>query len=162
MYLRTPHKLSYFTDSFSSGFSPLFSLIYVSVSSHLLDDGELEALLTQANDNNNEFGVTGMLLYYEGAFMQALEGTEEVVRSLFVRIGQDPRHHLITPLLEEYIAERNFPDWSMGYYRLNREEASRLPDYVSFADVDQFLAYFQETPEKSLQLLRSFSQPAQY
>lgn len=157
MYLRTPHKLSYFTDSFSSGFSPLFSLVYVSASSHLLEDDELEELLKQANDNNNELGVTGMLLYYEGAFMQALEGTEEVVRGLFARITQDRRHHLITPLLEEYIAERNFPDWSMGYYRLSHDEASRLPGDLGFAEIDQFLAYFQGMPEKSLQLLRSFS-----
>jgi hypothetical protein len=48
----------------------------------------------------------------------------------------------------------------MGYYRLNRDEASRLPGYISFAEADQFLAYFQETPDKSMQLLRSFSQSA--
>jgi hypothetical protein len=160
MYFRTPHQLSYFSDSFASGFSPLFSLVYVSASSHLLDDSEIEEILKQANDHNHELGVTGMLLYYERAFMQALEGTEETVRGLFARISQDPRHRSITPLLEEYIPERNFPDWSMGYYRLNRDEASRLPGYMSFAGMDEFLAYFQGSPEKSLQLLQSFRQSA--
>src|SRR3954454_19376133 len=106
MYFRTPHQMSYFSDSFASGFSPLFSLVYASVSSHLLEDIELEEILKQANENNDELGVTGMVLYYEGAFMQVLEGTEEVVRALFARIDQDARHRLITPLLEEYIAER--------------------------------------------------------
>src|SRR5688572_19699226 len=102
-----PIKLSvtstYFDPSFSSSFSPLFSLVYVSASTHLMEDAELEAILTKSRDNNAELGLTGMLLYYEGAFMQVLEGTEENVRGLYTRISQDPRHHRVTLLLEEYI-----------------------------------------------------------
>ncbi len=121
-----------------------------------MNDAELEAILQESRENNSELGLTGMLLYYEGAFMQVLEGSEEVVRSLYMRIAQDPRHHRILPLLEEYIAERNFPDWSMGYHRLQPDEATHLEGFISFAEADHFLAYFEDTPQESLLLLQSF------
>lgn len=120
--LKLPVASSYFSDSISSAFSPLLSLVYISASSHLMNDAELEAILQESRENNSELGLTGMLLYYEGAFMQVLEGSEEVVRSLYMRIAQDPRHHRILPLLEEYIAERNFQigQWVIIGFNLTR------------------------------------------
>jgi hypothetical protein len=162
MHFRTPHSFTNFSDSFSGGFSPLLSLVNISASSHLMSDIELETILEQSRRNNLDIGVTGMLLYYEGAFMQLLEGTEEMVRALYERIRLDPRHRGVVPLLEEYIAERSFPDWSMGYYRLMPDEAAHVPDSIRFADANHFLAYFQETPQKSMILLQGLSKGARY
>ncbi len=156
MSLRMPVASTHFSESFSSTFSPLLSLVYVSASSHLMENVELEELLTVSRAHNIRLGLTGMLLYYEGAFMQVLEGSEETVRGLYARISQDPRHHLITLLLEEYLPERNFPDWSMGYHRLQADEVRELEGFTSLAAADQFLAYFQDAPQKSLKLLQSF------
>jgi hypothetical protein len=151
-----PIASTYFSESFSSSFSPLLSLVYVSASSHLMNNAELEEILKKSRENNARLGLTGMLLYYEGAFMQVLEGSEDPVRGLYTRLGQDPRHHLITLLLEEYIPERNFPDWSMGYHRLQSDEVTQLEGFTSFVEADQFLAYFKDVPQKSLKLLQSF------
>ena len=61
------------------------------------------------------------------------------VRTLYGRISQDPRHDRVNVLLEEYIAERSFPDWSMGFHRLSSEEMKHLDGFTSFAELDQFL-----------------------
>ena len=151
-----PVPSSYLSDSFSSSFSPLISLVYISASSHLMNNDELEAILKKSRENNTELGLTGMLLYYEGAFMQVLEGSEETVRRLYTRIAQDPRHFRVVPLLEEYIEERNFPDWSMGFHRMQQDEVQYLEGFTSFTEADHFLGYFQETPQKSLTLLQNF------
>jgi hypothetical protein len=121
-----------------------------------MTEAELEALLLKSRERNSQLGLTGMLLYYDGAFMQVLEGPEENVRTLYARIGQDPRHHRIIRLLEEYIPERNFPDWSMGYHRLKRADLTRMDGAISFTEVDEFLHYFRESPKRALILLKSF------
>ena len=161
-----PIKMSvtstFFDPSFSSSFSPLFSLVYVSASSHLMDDEGLDAILVTSRANNTDLGLTGMLLYYEGAFMQVLEGTEENVRRIYARISQDPRHQRLTPLLEEYIPERAFPEWSMGYHRICADEAQRLEGFAPFAEADHFIEYFQGMPQRSLILLQSFRDTARH
>lgn len=156
MPIRMPMNVTSFSESFAAGFSPLIALVYVSASKELMSNEELDAILTQSRANNSELGLTGMLLYYDGAFMQVLEGPENAVRQMYARIGRDPRHGNVIILLEEYIPERNFPDWSMGYQRLDLDEAQRLPGFTSFAEADQFLEYFQAEPQKSLTLLQSF------
>ena len=157
MSLRMPMRSTYFSESFLSNFSPLVSLIYISASSHLMNNDELEEILTKSRANNTELGLTGMLLYYEGAFMQVLEGPEESVHRLYSRINLDPRHSRITRLWEEYIPERSFPDWSMGYHRLRADDMKYLEGFTAFEVAEQFFEFFQETPQKSLVLLQSFT-----
>ena len=52
----------------------MIALVYVSAARKLFDEAELSALLTQCRANNARLGVTGVLLYADGNFMQALEG----------------------------------------------------------------------------------------
>ena len=156
MPIRLPMNISSFSQDFAAGFSPLIALVYVSASRELMSDEALDEILTVSRANNGSLGLTGMLLYYDGAFMQALEGPEQAVHQMVARISRDPRHGGMITLLEEYIAERYFPEWSMGYHRLDLEEAQRLEGFMSFAEAGQFLEYFQGTPQKSLTLLQSF------
>ena len=132
------------------------SLVYVSASTYLMTNEELEDILRKSRENNTQLGLTGMLVYYDGAFIQVLEGPEAAARRMYAHISQDPRHRRIITLLEEYIPERNFSDWSMGFHRLKADEASQLEGFTSFAEIDQFLEYFQASPEKSILLLKSF------
>jgi hypothetical protein len=156
MLIRTPMASTHFSPDYASTFTPLLSLVYTSASTHLMTEAELDALLMKSRERNSQLGLTGMLLYYDGAFIQVLEGPEENVRMLYTRIGQDPRHHRVIRLLEEYIPERNFPDWSMGYHRLKRADLEQIDGSMSFAEVDEFLNYFQTSPKRSMILLQSF------
>lgn len=136
--------------------APLSSLVYVSASYKLMDDSELEQILRTARTTNGELEITGMLLYYDGSFMQVLEGPEANVRMIYHKITQDTRHRYIIKLLDESIVQRNFPDWSMGYQKLNQGDVESIEGFSSFSKVDQFLEYFKKSPQKSLSLLKSF------
>ncbi len=145
----------------STPIEPIFSFVYVSASSHLLSDAELDDILTASRRNNIQVGITGMLLYYEGAFIQVLEGEETAVRKVFARVSQDKRHCRIIKLLEGDVPERGFPDWSMGYHQIKRADMTQREGFNELTDVDEFVDYFQDKPQKSLVLLKSFLSTSQ-
>ena len=104
----------------------LLSVIYTSAATRLLDDAELEGLLRGAREHNAQQGITGILLYGDGNFMQLLEGPEEAVAGLYARIRRDPRHHMVTTILEERGRGREFSEWSMAYRRIDAPTWLRL------------------------------------
>lgn len=93
----------------------LISLVYVSAAAVPFDDAALTTLLQQSRSNNLQRHVTGMLLYRDGTFMQALEGEEATVVALEATIRDDPRHTQMTRLLTQELTERQFPEWAMGF-----------------------------------------------
>ena len=95
----------------------IFSLVYASAATRDMSPEELATILETARRNNREAGVTGMLLYHEGSFLQALEGEREVVESIYERIEEDPRHTDAMILFRGVVEERSFERWSMGFYR---------------------------------------------
>jgi hypothetical protein len=52
----------------------VFALVYVSSATKPFSPDELSELLAQARVDNAALGITGMLLYSNGNFMQVLEG----------------------------------------------------------------------------------------
>ncbi|MEM1385432.1 MAG: BLUF domain-containing protein [Pseudomonadota bacterium] len=74
----------------------------------------LDAILASAERNNPPLGLTGLLLYGEGMFMQCLEGPERSVSLMMERIKADPRHRGAVVLSRGPLSARVFPDWAMG------------------------------------------------
>lgn len=134
----------------------VYSLTYVSASSHLLSETELDEILQKSRHNNTRRDITGMLLYIEGSIFQVLEGPETEVMSLYQTIRADPRHHMIIPLLEERRPQRNFPDWSMGFRRITVDELRQAEGFRDLHHIYDFLHTIRASPEKSHVLLRSF------
>lgn len=97
----------------------LIQLVYVSVESIPMDDDELARIIESAKRHNGERGVTGMLMYSAGKFMQLLEGEEADVEATFARVCQDPRHRDIEVVERGPIDARSYPDWRMGLKRLD-------------------------------------------
>ena len=97
--------------------STLFRLMYVSSGVRLFSDKELGELLAVARRNNAQLGISGMLLYLDGNFLQVLEGNESDVRRLLATIDKDVRHRGLIVLISQSIETRAFPDWSMGFFR---------------------------------------------
>jgi hypothetical protein len=110
----------------------MFYLIYASAAGKLFSKEQLVDLLAKARPNNAALGVTGMLLYKDGSFMQVLEGVEAAVRTLFEKISRDSRHKMISIIHQGNVDERQFPDWSMGFRNLNSPEVQSLPGTMSF------------------------------
>ena len=52
----------------------IYQLVYISAANHEFTEKELHELLSKARKNNESYGITGMLLYHQGSFIQALEG----------------------------------------------------------------------------------------
>lgn len=110
----------------------LFQIVYTSTASEDFDRAKLMDMLKGSVHRNTQAGITGLLLYKDGCFMQALEGEEEKVIALFSKISRDPRHHHVIPLLHERIERRYFPNSAMAFRDLKSEELRNLPGYSEF------------------------------
>jgi Sensors of blue-light using FAD len=110
----------------------MHSLVYVSSAVKLFSPQDLLDLLVGSRERNAKRGVTGMLLYKGGNFMQALEGGDRTVRALFNKIAKDPRHHHLNVLIEEDRHERQFADYSMAFRNLDSPDAAGAPGYSPF------------------------------
>lgn len=69
-----------------------YAICYVSTATHLFSESAMEALLKTWEEKNNLLQLKGLLLYSEGNFFQVIEGDKKIVRKLFQKISQDPRH----------------------------------------------------------------------
>jgi len=100
----------------------MYRLVYVSEAVSDLDDVAIQAILDTSQSNNHERYITGFLAHNGRGFMQALEGEEAEVLSLFDRILTDNRHKGVVQLSGEQIEVRAFPNWDMNYFRTDDPE----------------------------------------
>ncbi|MEP6502197.1 MAG: BLUF domain-containing protein [Betaproteobacteria bacterium] len=112
--------------------SSLIHCVYCSAATRPFTAADLGELLRLARLNNAQAGLTGMLLYAEGAFFQVLEGPGEAVDSLYRKIELDTRHAQMTRIIHEPIRRRLFDDWTMGFSTLSREELETIPGTNDF------------------------------
>lgn len=93
----------------------LQSLVYVSTAVRPLSRPEIDHLLERARARNKQEGVTGVLLYSHGNFMQYLEGPACGLAKVYEVIVADRQHRGIIELVREPIQSREFADWSMAF-----------------------------------------------
>lgn len=134
----------------------VFFLVYVSSATLQFSGEDLRALLATCRENNAELGVTGMLLYKDGNFMQVIEGDEEAVRGLYARIEADPRHGGEITLQQGFTERRQFPDWSMGFRDLNAPEERSTSGYSEFLNAPLTGREFSGDPSRAQKLLLTF------
>lgn len=134
--------------------SDLLHCIYTSTGNTDLPSAELAELLRRARLRNESLGITGMLLYSNGSFMQVLEGEEAVVDAMYARISTDQRHHHVTLIIREPIQKRTFGDWSMGFFEAAPDEIADI-DGFSFVSAASFGKLDRGRAKK---LLQAFSE----
>jgi len=134
----------------------MIQLVYVSSATEPFTAQQLVELLKKARDKNASQGITGMLLYKDGNFMQVLEGEEDQVRPLYQTICADPRHHGEIVLLEEPITERQFSEWSMAFRDLNSAEVRSMPGYSPYLNRALSAESFSNDPTGCMGLLQLF------
>ncbi len=101
----------------------LIHLLYVSAARADLQKRDIADILTSACNNNPRLGVTGMLLFVNGTFLQVIEGPHMHMDALFRRISADPRHSTVQCLVREEISARHFPDRSLGFRQVEVSDA---------------------------------------
>jgi len=129
----------------------LVRLMYASRATGEISSDDLVASLKKSKANNPGQGITGVLCYSGGVFLQVLEGGRAAISALYNKIINDPRHRDVMLLSFEEIAERGFASWSMGQVNLQRVNPALLLKYSDTAELDPFsmpaalsLALFKE------------------
>ncbi len=116
----------------------LVRLLYVSTLKAPHDTSVIDSILTQSRTHNPALGITGILVYSEGIFLQALEGGRKQVSELYGHIAQDPRHTDVVLLHYEEITERRYGSWTMGQVNLAKVNASVLLKYSETAELNPY------------------------
>ena len=98
----------------------------------------IESILAQSRQFNPTSGITGILCYGGGVFLQAIEGGREAVNKLYNHIIEDPRHADVVLLHYEEITERRFGGWTMGQVNLSKLNTSIVLKYSEKPEFDPY------------------------
>jgi len=93
----------------------MFCLIYHSVASPSFGRQDIQQMLDKARVKNEKLRITGCLLFYEGEFIQYLEGNQIRVLELYDEIKKDKRHSDIELISYAEREGREFDGWDMAY-----------------------------------------------
>ena len=111
----------------------MLRITYISEESAPFSVSALLELLQQCHLNNPRQGLTGLLIYGNGTFLQSIEGEDEAVKALVEKISKDQRHRGFRMLRKEMATERLYGDWSMRFERLTEESLRKVPGLREFA-----------------------------
>lgn len=100
----------------------------------------ISGILAQSRQYNPTCGITGILCYGGGVFLQAIEGGRTAVSELYSHIQKDPRHKDVVLLDYEEISERRFGGWTMGTVNLLKLNHAILLKYSEKAELDPYAA----------------------
>ena len=114
----------------------MIRLIYTSTSRIQQSDSKqpLIDILNSSIRNNRERDVTGLLMHGNGRFLQVLEGTDEQVFKLYVRLLDDPRHSDCRVMLVTQIDKRSFSEWAMAAMNVPDSAFQKIQDMLSQRD----------------------------
>jgi len=115
-------------------------LVRLLYASRALDTGPsaIEAILAQSRQYNPACGITGILCYGGGIFLQAIEGGRMAVNELYGHIQRDTRHKDVALLHFEEIMERRFGGWTMGQVNVQKLNQSILLKYAEKPELDPY------------------------
>ena len=116
----------------------LVRLMYASRANAPMSEQELSLILKQSRDHNPAEGITGLLCYNDGVFLQLLEGGRNAINARYKHIVSDSRHHDLILLVYEEIGERKFAGWSMGQVNLHRLNPGLLLKFSETGKLDPY------------------------
>ena len=107
--------------------SQLLRIMYSSVTQTAWNKKDMQSLFAQCVKNNKHDDITGVLMVDGVLNIQYIEGPELAIRSLWQRLCEDSRHHLIVQLYEEEgMLPRLFGQWAMLHGQSSRAEMLSL------------------------------------
>ena len=125
----------------------MFHLVYTSYAVEPFSSAALIDLLNQSRAYNKTHGITGMLIYSNGRFIQALEGEMTDVERVYSSIYKDPRHKRVIRVIEGESKERIFKDWSMGFKNLTEVDFNSME---GFQDIEIFFDKHKKAESSNL------------
>jgi hypothetical protein len=119
-------------------------------------EGAIDAILSSARHHNVDSGITGILCYGDGVFLQCIEGGRMQVNELYATIQKDPRHKEVVLLAYEEICERRFAGWSLGQVNVSKLNQTTLLKYSAKPHLDPYAV----SGQASLSLLEDLAATA--
>ncbi|MBS7806649.1 BLUF domain-containing protein [Variovorax sp. PCZ-1] len=116
----------------------LVRLLYVSRLADPSKPEVIDGILSDSRKHNPELGITGILCYGAGIFLQAIEGGRGPVSELYNHICRDKRHKDVVLLDFQEIQERRFGGWTMGQVNLAKLNTSIVLKYSEKAELDPY------------------------
>lgn len=116
----------------------LVRLLYVSRAIDKDCAKSMESILETSRAHNLHNGITGVLCYGGGIFLQAIEGGRDAVNALYNHIVADKRHSDVALLHYEEITERRFGGWTMGTVNLAKLNTSIVLKYSERPEFDPY------------------------
>jgi hypothetical protein len=94
----------------------MLQIVYTSTANQEFSTADIERLLLGVRARNKAIGVTGMLVFHDDTFLQALEGEPRAVNEVYASIQGDARHRDIAVLHRgSGFEQRVFGDWPLGF-----------------------------------------------
>ena len=115
----------------------LVRLLYASRAIDLREEA-IDTILAQSRHYNPGCGITGILCYGGGIFLQAIGGGRMAVSELYGHIQKDARHKDVVLLHYEEIAERRFGGWTMGRVNMSKINTNILLKYSEKPELDPY------------------------
>ena len=109
--------------------SGLWTIVYVSKAARPVTPDDLLHIVEGARRRNVEEGITGVLLYADGSFMQYLEGPEAGLHRVYAVIKTHPLHYGLIDLVRAPIHTREFAEWSMACHVVGAGGESPMSDH---------------------------------
>ena len=130
----------------------LYNLCYVSSAKSTLSETDIEHLFRVNKRNNTSLGISGILVYSNGNFLQILEGEKQKIETLFAKISRDKRHSHIIELISTPIEERIFDDYELGFVIVdNNKKLSQLKSYLNWIKEAEII-----TVDKVIRIVENF------
>jgi Sensors of blue-light using FAD len=137
----------------------LHRTVYMSTAVGVLRAEELDRIYLRAKAANARAGITGLMLFHEGVFLQVLEGPAAGVASLVEKIRRDRRHANLVVLESGAVDERSFAQSAMhfiaarnltagekeAFSELRRAVSARSGPLTAGLGLSDFLAAFVAT-----------------
>jgi len=109
----------------------MIRLLYFSQEVTPMTNADIAEVIAVAARRNTVADITGVLVHSGGVFLQILEGTEQAVLSLYLRILQDKRHTDVEIMRVTPIVKRLFEDWSMASIEATPLEFNQVMKFKS-------------------------------
>ena len=138
----------------------MYYLLYLSRASAVVGGRELASIMTVSRRNNGRDGVSGVLVYKDGVFLQLLEGEQKTVLQTYERISVDPRHTDAVILLKGPLERRLFGRWSMGFHYLLFPYMAADQAVASIVDDPRELLGDADRNHPAVELLKQFVENA--
>lgn len=116
----------------------LVRLLYVSRAQSPEVVNTTQSILDSARKYNIANGITGILCFGGGLYLQAVEGGRTQVNELYSHIVRDPRHRDVVLLDYQEISERRFGGWTMGQVNMAKLNTSIVLKYSEKPELDPY------------------------